>query len=95
MSTKNLILILLNLFFSNPLSIKQPIKVDQHSISTPKTGIQDLVVTQYDCSPKHISNMQYYKLIKIGESKIKPADFKILPAQEQIFSQIRRLQVRA
>ena len=39
--------------------------------------------------------MQYYKLNKIGESKIKPADFKILPAQVQIFSQIRTLQVRA
>ena len=39
--------------------------------------------------------MQYYKLIKIGEFKIKSADFKILPAQKQIFSQIRTLQVRA
>ena len=39
--------------------------------------------------------MQYYKLNRIGECKIKPADFKILPAQVQIFSQIRTLQVRA
>ena len=29
--------------------------------------------------------MQYYKLNKIGEYKIKPANFKILPAQVQIF----------
>ena len=64
-------------------SSKKPNKVDQHNISTPKTGIQDLVVTHYD-----------YKLNKIGERKIKPADFKILPAQVQIFSQIRTLQVR-
>ena len=39
--------------------------------------------------------MQYYKLNKIDECKIKPADFKIFPAQVQIFSQIRTLQVRA
>ena len=39
--------------------------------------------------------MQYYKLNKIGECKIKPADFQILPAQVQIFSQNRTLQVRA
>ena len=30
---------------------------------------------------------------KIGECKIKPSDFQILPAQVQIFSQIRALQV--
>ena len=95
MSTTNLIFILINLFFSCPLPIKQPIKVDQHNISAPKTGIQDLVVTHYDCSPKRITNMQYYKLKTIGECKIKPASFKILPAQVQIFSQIRTLQVRA
>ena len=29
--------------------------------------------------------MQYYKLNKIGECKIKPADFKILPAQALFF----------
>ena len=80
MSTTNLILILQNLFLSCPLPIKQPIKVDQHNISTPKTGIQDLVVTHHDCSPKHIRNMRYKKLNKIGECKIMPADFKILPA---------------
>ena len=80
MSTTNLNLILINLFFSSQLPIKQPIKVDQNNISTPKTGIPDLVVTHYDCSPKHITNMQYYKLNKIVECKIKPADFKITTA---------------
>ena len=39
--------------------------------------------------------MQYYKLNKIGELKIRPADFKILTAQVQIFSRTRTLQVRA
>ena len=39
--------------------------------------------------------MQYNKLNKVGECKIKPADFKILPAQVQIFSQMQTLQVRA
>ena len=39
--------------------------------------------------------MQYYKLNKIGKCKIKPADFKVLPAQVHFFSQIRTLQVRA
>ena len=39
--------------------------------------------------------MQYYKLNKIGEYKIKPANFQILPAQVQIFSQTRTLKVRA
>ena len=95
MSTTNLILIILNLIFSCPLPIKQLIKVDQHNISTPKTGIQDLVVTHYDYSSKHITNMQYYQLNKIDECKFKPADFKILPAQVQIFSQIRTLIVHA
>ena len=95
MSNTNLTLILLIIIFSSPLPKKQPIKVDQHIISTPKTCIQDLVVTHYDCSPKHITNLQYYKFNKIGECKIRPADFKILPAQIQIFSQIRTLQVRA
>ena len=95
MSTTNLNFTLINLFFSCPLPIKQPIKVNQHTISTPKTGMQDLVVTHYDCSPNHITNMQYYKHNKNGECKIKPADFQILPAQVQMFSQIRTLQVRA
>ena len=53
------------------------------------------MVTHYDCSPKHITNMKHYKLNRIGECKIKPADFQILPAQVHIFSQIRTLQVRA
>ena len=39
--------------------------------------------------------MQYYKLNKIGECKIKPAEVKILPAQVHFFSQIRTLQVRS
>ena len=39
--------------------------------------------------------MQYCKLNKIGECKIKPADFQTLPAQVQIFSEIRTLHVRA
>ena len=95
MSITNLILILTNLFLSNTLPVKPTIKVDQQKITTPKTGIQDLIVTHYDCSPKHITNMQYYKLNRIGECKIKPADFQILPAQVQIFSQIRTIQVRA
>ena len=72
------------------LPMKQPNKVDQHNISTPKTGIQDLVVPHYDCSPKHITNMQYYKLNKIGEYKIKPANFKILPAQVRFFHKSER-----
>ena len=93
MSTTNLIIILINLFLSSQLPMKQPINVDQHNIFPPKTGIQDLLVTHYDCSPKHITNMQYYKINKIGECKIKAANFKILPAQVHIFSQIRTLQV--
>ena len=95
MSITNLILISINLFFSNTVPFKPPITVDQQNISKPKTGIQDLVVTIYDCSPKHITNMQYYKLNRIGERKIKPTDFQILPAKVQIFSQIRTIQVRA
>ena len=95
MSITNLILILINLFFSNTLPIIPPITVDQQSISKPKTGIQDLVVTLYDCSPKRITNMQYYKLNRIGECKIKPAEFQILPTQVRIFSKIRTIQVRA
>ena len=38
--------------------------------------------------------MQYYKLNKIYECKIKQADFQLLRAQIQIFLQIRTLQVR-
>ena len=95
MSTTNLIIITINLFFSSQLPLKQPIKVDQHNISRPKTGIQDLVVTHYDCSPKHITKMQYYKIKKIGECKIKTAYFTILTAQVHMFSQIRTLLVCA
>ena len=39
--------------------------------------------------------MQYYMFNKIVESKIKPANYQILPAQLQLFSQIRSLQVQA
>ena len=39
--------------------------------------------------------MQNYKFNEIGDCKINPADFQILPAQLQILSQIRTLQVRA
>ena len=95
MSSTNLVLILFIIFFSSSFPFKQPIKVDQSNNSTPKTGIEELVVTHNDCSPKHITNMQYYKLNKICECKIKLADFKILPPRVQIFSQIRTLQVRA
>ena len=94
MSITNLIFFLHKLFLSCPLPIKQPIEVDQHNISTPKTGVLDLIVTHCDCSPKHITNMQCYKFKKIGECKIKPSDFQILTAQVQIFSQIRTLQVQ-
>ena len=95
MSVTNLKYFLINLVFSLSLPVKQPIKVDHHNISTPKTDVQDLIVTHYDCSPKHITNMQYYKLNKIGECKIKPADFQNLPAQVQNFSQILTLKVQA
>ena len=46
------------LLFSCLLPIKQTINVEHRNISTPKTGIQDLVVKHYDCSPKHITYMQ-------------------------------------
>ena len=94
MSITILILLLPNLFLSHPLRIKQTIEVDQHNISTPKPGVQDLIVIHYDCYQKHITNMQYYKPKNIGECKIKPADIPIVPAQVQIFSQIGTLQVR-
>ena len=90
-----LTLFLRNLFISHPLPKEQPIKVDKHNISTAKSGVQCLVVSQYGCSPKHITNMHYYKLNKIDECKIKPADFQILPAQVQIFTHIRTFQLRA
>ena len=95
MSITNLFLILINFFFSHEFPIRPPIEIDQQNISTPKTGTKDLVVTHYDCSPKHITNRQYYKLNKIGECKIKPLDFQFLSAQVQLFSQIRTIQVRA
>ena len=38
--------------------------------------------------------MQFDNLNKIGECKIKPADFQIVLAQVQIFSQIQTIQVR-
>ena len=46
--------------------------------------------------PQNISQVcSIISSIKFGECKIKPADFQILPAQVQTFSQIRTLQVRA
>ena len=39
--------------------------------------------------------MQYNKLNKIGECKIKPADFQIFPAQVAIFPQNGTRQIRA
>ena len=95
MSITNLTLLFPNLFLSHPLPIKQSVKVDQHNISTSKIGVQDLIFTHYDCSTKHITNMQYCKVNKFGECKIRPADFQIFPARLQTFSQIRTLQVRA
>ena len=44
-SITNLIFLLLDLFISRPLPMKQPIKVDKHNISTPESGVPDLVVT--------------------------------------------------
>ena len=94
MSISNLIIFLI-IFLSFWLSIKQPIKVDNRNIFTLKSGVQDLIVPHYDCSPQHITIIQYYKLNKIGKRKIKPADFQIIPAQISIFSQIRTIQVPA
>ena len=85
---------MVNIFFSHLLPIKQPIKIEKRNISTPKLGVQDLIVTQYGFSPQHIPNVQYFKLKKIGECKIKPVNFQILPAQVSVFSQIWTLQVR-
>ena len=86
MSITNLIVLLINISFLYQLPLKQPIIVEKRKISTHKSGIPDLIVTHCDCSPQHITNMRYYKLKKIGESKIKPAEFQILPAQVSIFS---------
>ena len=62
---------------SPPLPIKQPIKVDKHNIYTLKSGVQDLVVTHYDCSPKHITNMQYYKLnVRSNQQTFKSSPLK-------------------
>ena len=60
----NFIFLLLYLFILHSLPIKQLIKIDKHNNSTPKLGVKDLVATHYDCSPKHIKNMQFYKLNK-------------------------------
>ena len=87
MSITILIRSLVNIFFSHLLPIKQPIKVEKRNISTPKLGGQDLIVTHYDLSTDYITNVQYFKFHKIGECKIKPVDFQILPAQVSIFPQ--------
>ena len=95
MSITSLIVLLKNISFLYQLPIKQPITVEKRKTSTHKSGIPDLIVTHYDYSPQYITNMRYYKLNKIGKSKIKPAEFQILPAQVSIFSQIQTLQVCA
>ena len=58
MSTANLIILLINLFDPHPLPMKQAIKVANRNISTPKSGVQDLVVTHYDCAPQHSTILQ-------------------------------------
>ena len=70
-------------------------KVDKDTFSKPKSGVQNLVVTHYDCPLKQITNMQFYKLNKIGDCKVKPADFHILPAQVETFSQNWTLHLHA
>ena len=72
MSIENLIMLLI---FLHPVPIKQPTKVDKRNFVTHKSGFQDLIVTHYGCSPQHITKIQYCKPNKIGECKIKPADF--------------------
>ena len=93
MSITNIFFLLLNLFISQPLPIKQPINVVNHNISTPKSGVQDLKVTHYDYSTKRITNMHYDKLNNIGDCKIKAAHFQILCPNIRI-SQFRTLHVR-
>ena len=88
MSIANLLIILINLLFSHSFPMKQPNKIYNRNISSPKL---EVMVTHYDCSQQHITNMQLYNLNKIGECKIKPADFQILPAELSIFSQFRTL----
>ena len=66
MSITNLIVLLANLFLSFPLLIQQPITNDIRKISTPRSGVQDLIVTHYECSIQHITNKQYYKLNIFG-----------------------------
>ena len=95
MSIISIIIFLINLFFSSALPTKQPIKIDNRNIFTTKSGVQDIFVTHYNCSPQHITHMKYYKINKIGECKFKPAHFHILPALVSIFSQIQTFQVRA
>ena len=58
--------------------LKQPINIEKCKILTPKSGIQELVVIQKDCSPQNITSKQYYMLKKFGECKNKPADFQFL-----------------
>ena len=95
MSSANLIILLINLLLSYPRPVNQPIKFDNRNILTPKSGVKGLIVTHYDCSLQHTTNMQYHRINKIGECKIKPAEFQILPAKVSIFLQIPTLQVRA
>ena len=95
MSITILIILLINLFFSHPLPIKLPTKVDKPNVLTSKSWVQVLVVSHYNSSPQHITNKQYCKLNEIWEYKIKPIYFKILPSQVSTFSQTRTLQLGA
>ena len=63
--------------------MKQPIKSDQHNISTPETGIQDLVVTHYDCSPSQISSI--ISSINLGNLKSSRPIFKSSPPKYKSF----------
>ena len=86
MSITILIFLLLNFFISHPLPIKQPIKIDNNNLSTPKSGVKDLVVTHYDCSSKRITNMlQYYKLTKLANVKSNRQTFKYSSPKYKFF----------
>ena len=95
MSITNLIFLLLKLLISHPLLIQHPIEIDKHNVSTLKSGAQNLIVTHYDCSPKYIRNMQYYKLKKLANIRSNPKSFRYFPPISNIFLEIRALQVRA
>ena len=77
-------LFLLILVFSLPLPIKQPNKVDQHIISTPKAGVKDLVVTHYDCS----QICSIISSVKLANIKSNQQIFKYSPPKCKYFLQI-------